>query len=217
MAENDPSTTDKNSSMGMVLFVMAGLVLIAGAVALGWRLSRIKSEQSHTLAVVSPTVTPAPVVAVENAPISKEEREEVLKRIDLMPNVSAESKEKLYAYVDRAHGMKRLLTVSFEAGRTVVPEKEAARIEKASKQAPFSTMAHDPAAVFVVLGFADRHGDEKKSMLVSTERATSVLDFLQKRCAIRNAIQTVPMGSPQLFDPKGGVENRVAEIWAVLP
>jgi hypothetical protein len=44
-----------------------------------------------------------------------------------------------------------------------------------------------------------------------------VMELLQQRCGIRNVIQTVPMGGPQLFDPQGALENRVAEIWAVLP
>jgi outer membrane protein OmpA-like peptidoglycan-associated protein len=215
MAENDSLTTGKTSGAVVFLFVIVSLMLIAGAVALGWRLSRIKNEPAPMIAKASPA--PAPDLPPENPAISKTEREEVLKRIDLMPNVSAESKEKLYAYVDKAHGMERLLTVSFEAGRTVVSEKESARIERAAKQPPFSTMARDPSAVFVVLGYADRRGDEKKNLLVSTERATSVLELLQKRCGVRNAIQTVPMGSPELVDPQGVTEIRVAEIWAVLP
>jgi len=214
MADDDPSTTDKSSRVGFILFFLVGLVLLFGAVALGWRLSRIKSDAP---AVVAVSPTPAPEAPPENTTVSSAERQEVLKRIDLVPNVSAENKEKLYAYVDRAHGMKRLLTVSFETGRTRVSEKETVRVEHASKQPPFATMARDAGAIFVVLGYADQRGDEKKNLLVSTERAASVMELLQQRCGVHNVIQTVPMGSPRLFDPKGALENRVAEIWAVLP
>ena len=122
------------------------------------------------------------------------------------------------SYVDRAQNLRRLLTVSFEKGRTHLTEKEMARVVKESKQMPFAGMVRDPSAIFVVLGYADqRGGDEKKSMLLSTTRATSVMELLRKQCGVQNVIQTVPMGSPPLFDPKDAAENRVAEIWTLQP
>ena len=57
----------------------------------------------------------------------------------------------------------------------------------------------------------------KKNLQLSTERATSVMDLLRKQCGVHNVIQTVPMGSPLLFDPKNPGENRVAEIWTLVP
>jgi outer membrane protein OmpA-like peptidoglycan-associated protein len=141
----------------------------------------------------------------------------VLKRIDLMPNVTAENKERLYAYVEHAQKLQRLLTVSFETGRTKVSEKETARVVKVSKQMPFAGVIHDPAAIFVVLGYADQRGEEKKNVQISTVRATSVMELLRKHCGVQNVIQTVPMGSPELFNPKDPAENRVAEIWTIQP
>ena len=199
----------------MVLFAIVGLLLLAGAVALGWKLSRVRNEVAP---MISATPVPvAPAAPPENTAISSVERQEVLKRIDLMPNVTAENKEKLYAEVEHAQGLKRLQTVAFEPGRARISEKEAARLARASKQEPFITMARNASSIFVVLGYADRHGDEKKNLQLSTERATSVTELLRKQCGVQSLIQTVPMGSPHLFDPKGVLENRVAEIWAVLP
>ncbi|MEI9895994.1 MAG: OmpA family protein [Chthoniobacter sp.] len=215
MAENDPSATTKSSGSsgaGWVLFAAVGLALLFGAVVLGWKLSRLKNDLNPIV-----SATPAPVAPPEKTSVTTAERQEVLKRIDLMPNVTAENKERLYAYVERAQGLQRLLTVSFETGRTRVSDKEIARVVKESKQPPFSEMARDPAAIFVVLGYADQRGDEKKNLQISLTRTTSVMELLRKQCAVQNVIQTVPMGSPQLFDPKDQAENRVAEIWAVQP
>jgi len=213
MAENDPSATNKSSGTGFVLFAAVGLALLFGAVLLGWKLSRVKND----LKPIVSTATPPPAAPPEKNTVTTAERQEVLKRIDLMPNVTAENKERLYAYVEHAKGLQRLLTVSFETGRTHLPDKEVTRVIRESKQMPFAGIVRDPAAIFVVLGYADQRGDEKKNLQISTTRGTSVMDVLRKQCGVHNVIQTVPMGSPQLFDPKDPAENRVAEIWALQP
>lgn len=214
MAEKDPSATSKSSGAGLFLFAAVGLILLFGAVVLGWKLSRPKLDLQSITTPAAPT---PPLAPPEKSSVTPEERQAVLKRIDLMPNVSAENKERLYAYVEHAQKLQRLLTVSFETGRTKISEKETARLVKESKLAPFATMARDPAAIFVVLGYADQRGDEKKNLQISNTRASSVMDLLRKQCGVQNVIQTVPMGSPQLFDPKDPAENRVAEIWTVQP
>ena len=215
MAEKDPSKTSTPSSgTGLILFFVAGLALVFVAVVIGWKLSRPKLDSKPFVAA---TPIPAPEAPPEKPSVTSAERQEVLKRIDLMPNVTAENKERLYAYVERAQNLQRLLTVSFETGRTRVSEKETARVVKESKVVPFAKMVRDPAAIFVVLGYADQHGDEKKNLQISTARASSVMDLLRKQCGVQNVIQTVPMGSPLLFDPKNPGENRVAEIWTLVP
>jgi len=215
MPANDPSATPNPSSSGPGVFLLAalGLLLLFGAVVLGWKLSRPKLD---SLPVVVAT-TPAPVAPPEKTLVTSAERQEVLKRIDLMPNVTAETKERLYAYVDHAQNLQRLLTVAFETGRTRVSERETARVVKGCKQKPFTGLAQNPAAIFVVLGYADARGEEKRNLQISTDRASTVMELLRKHCGVQNVIQTVPMGSPKLFNPKDPAENRVAEVWAVLP
>lgn len=215
MAEQDPSKSSTPSSgAGLFLFFAVGLALAFVAVVIGWKLSRPRLDSKP---IVTATPTPAPEAPPEKPAVTSAERQEVLKRIDLMPNVTAENKERLYGYVEHAQNLQRLLTVSFETGRTRVSEKETTRVIKESKAAPFVKMARDPATIFVVLGYADQHGDEKKNLQLSTARATSVMDLLRKQCGVQNVIQTVPMGSPLLFDPKNPSENRVAEIWTLVP
>lgn len=214
MSENDPSATSKSSGAGLFLCAAIGLVLLSCAVVLGWKLSRPKLDLKP---IATPAVPTPPMAPPEKSSVTPEERQEVLKRIDLMPNVSAENKERLYAYVEHAQKLQRLLTVTFETGRTKLSEKETGRVVKESKQTAFAAMARDPAAIFVVLGYADQRGDEKKNLQISNTRAMSVMDLLRKQCAVQNVIQTIPMGSPKLFDPKDPAENRVAEIWTVQP
>jgi outer membrane protein OmpA-like peptidoglycan-associated protein len=215
MPKNDPSasTNPPSSGPGAFLFAAVGLVLLFGAVMLGWKLSRPKLD----LPSVASATSPAPVAPPEKTQVTDVERREVLQRIDLMPNVTAETKERLYGYVEHAQNLQRLLTVAFETGRTRVSERETARVAKMSKQKSFAGMAQNPAAIFVVLGYADARGEEKRNVQISTDRASSVMDLLRKHCGVQNVIQTVPMGSPKLFNPKDPAENRVAEVWAVLP
>jgi outer membrane protein OmpA-like peptidoglycan-associated protein len=209
--------------MTLALFIVVGLVLLAGAVLLGRKLSRPRADVVPVVAAATaaPAPTPASAAGPEAPPeektISKEERQEVLKRVDLIPNLPASTKERIYGIVEHSQNLQRMLTVTFETGRTRLSEKEAVRLVKESKQPAFTAMTRDPTAVFVVLGYADKSGDEKKNLQLSTTRAASVMDLLRKQCGVQNMIHTVPMGSPELFDPKDPAENRVAEIWTLQP
>src|SRR5207248_8618246 len=109
------------------------------------------------------------------------ERQEVLKRIDQMPNVSAANKERLYVYVERAQNLSRLMSVSFEHGGTQLTEMAIKKIVEESRGAEFARQARDSAVVFVVLGYADKKGEEKKNLQVSLDRAGHVMDILRKR------------------------------------
>ena len=217
MATNDPSATTRSASSGLgtFLFAVVGLLLVFGAVVIGWKLSHPQVEEKPVLATATPTLSP--VAPPEKSTVTAAERLEVLKRIDLMPSVTAEDKERLYVYVEHARNLQRLLTVSFPLGRTHISEKEIARVAKESKKSAFTAMVRDSTSVFVVLGYADQRGEEKKNVQISTERASNVMDLLRKHCGVQNDIRTVPMGSPKLFNPKDPAENRVAEIWAVVP
>src|ERR1700756_1569413 len=82
------------------------------------------------------TLTPSttPVVEASGTPLSfditlpeiAEVKRLVLKRIDLMPNVTQQNKDRLYSAVDRARGMGRLFTISFETSFTKVTPQDVA-------------------------------------------------------------------------------------------
>jgi len=142
---------------------------------------------------------------------------EVLKRIDLVPGLSGEEKDKLYVEVDRARAMGRVITVPFASGRTTLDEASIAAIGDKLTLGPIRKLTDDPTVVFVVLGYADKNGDPKENLQISQTRAEAVLSVLKSRYNIMNIMHAVGMGGSEMFDSQNLDKNRVAEIWAVLP
>ena len=142
---------------------------------------------------------------------------EVLARIDLMPRLTPEEKDKLYVQVERARGMGKIVTIPFGTGKVTVGPAEVAALEEKLKLPQIQKFAEDLTVVFVVLGFADKKGDEKKNLAISLQRADSVVKTLKDRGAIMNVTHAVGMGSSDMFDAKDLGKNRVVEVWAVLP
>jgi outer membrane protein OmpA-like peptidoglycan-associated protein len=144
-------------------------------------------------------------------------KSEVLKRIDLMPTISADNKDKLYMSVERARQMGRLLTIPFDSGRISMSSGDVEKLRVSLQEPQIAKLMSDPTAVFVILGFADTKGDEQKNIKISEQRADSVLRALKEKCGVINVMHSVGMGGSTLFDAAGTEKNRVAEIWVVLP
>jgi outer membrane protein OmpA-like peptidoglycan-associated protein len=142
---------------------------------------------------------------------------EVLSRIDLMPELSPEEKDKLYVQVERARSMGKIITIPFGSGRSSVGASEIAAVGEKIKLPQIQKFADDPTVVFVVLGFADKKGDAKQNLAISTQRADSVVKALKERLGVMNVTHAVGMGSSEMFDAKNLDKNRVVEVWAVLP
>ena len=206
---------EEGAALLRVAVGMIWLAVIVLAVALGWKLSRGSSPASSS-AMEQPTPA-ANVVNTANSGVDSAQRQEVLKRIDAMPNVTAANKEHLYAYVERAQRISRVLNVNFERGKTKLGEAAIKKIVEESRRPEFANQARDPAVVFVILGFADKKGNEKSNLQVSLNRAEDITEILRKHCGMLNVMQTVPMGVSDLFNPQDPAGNRVVEVWAVLP
>lgn len=142
---------------------------------------------------------------------------EVLSRIDVMPDLSPEEKDKLYVQVERARGMGRIITIPFASGKTSVGASEIVAVAEKLQLPQIQKFAEDPTVVFVVLGFADRVGDPKKNQAISLQRAESVVKALKDRAGVMNVTHAVGMGSSEMFDAQNLDKNRVVEVWAVLP
>ena len=142
---------------------------------------------------------------------------EVLARIDLMPRLNPEEKDKLYVQVERARGMGKIIAIPFATGKISVGPGELAALQEKLSLPQIQKFTEDPTVVFVVLGFADKKGDEKKNLTISLQRADAVAKTLKDRCAIMNVIHAVGMGSSDIFDAQDFAKNRVVEVWAVLP
>jgi outer membrane protein OmpA-like peptidoglycan-associated protein len=149
---------------------------------------------------------------------NKQVKDDVLKRIDLMPTISSDNKDKLYMSVDHARQMGKILTIPFPSGHVAVSPSDIDQLRSSLASAQLQPLTQDPTCVFVVLGFADMKGDEKANLHISTERAQSVLNALRDHCGILNVMHSVGMGGSTLFgNEKDAERNRVVEIWAVLP
>jgi outer membrane protein OmpA-like peptidoglycan-associated protein len=183
---------------------------------------------SPTTSVTPPTATPAqaetsPNVAPPSEPkitseaASDQVRQDVLNRVDKIPNLSAEKKDRLYVSVQRARDMRKIIEIPFASGQVQMPTVSGPQVKKLLDDPAIVKFRDDLTAVFVVLGFADSKGDEKTNFAISEKRAKSVVDYLEKQCQIRNVTHAVPMGGTNLVDKNNAAKNRVAEIWAVLP
>jgi outer membrane protein OmpA-like peptidoglycan-associated protein len=192
-------------------------------------------------ATPTPTETPSPVATPTPAPSSNTAptpvadsagqtidldvnlpeiaavKREVLKRIDLMPNVSAQNKDRLYGAVDRARGMGRLFSVSFETSLTKISPEEIASMKAQLDHPQIKKFLDDPTLVLVILGYADKQGDDQKNLDISNGRAQAVMDALRDQVGVQNVMHVVPMGGTDLLDAKQLAKNRIVEVWAVLP
>jgi outer membrane protein OmpA-like peptidoglycan-associated protein len=180
---------------------------------------------------VKQTTTPVPEPETLVAPITRPDRinldlanhenkqaqDEVLKRIDLMPTISQANKDKLYASVHRARSMGLVLTIPFAAGRISLTTAQVADLRSELEKPEIMNLRDDPTAVFVVLGYADPTGDERKNLDISQHRADGVLEAMHDKCGVGNVMHAVAMGGQKLLDARSLERNRVVEVWAVLP
>ncbi len=144
-------------------------------------------------------------------------KSEVLSRIDVMPDLAPEEKDKLYVQVERARGMGKIITIPFSSGKIAIGSTEIAAMAEVIKLPQIQKFADDPTVVFVVLGYADKKGDAKKNQAISLQRAESVVKALKDRGGVMNVTHGVGMGSSEMFDAQNLDKNRVVEVWAVQP
>jgi len=164
-----------------------------------------------------PEAPPAAPVATDE-PASDAVKKEVLARIDKMPGLTPEKKDRLYNSVQRAREMRKIVEIRFASGQTDIPPNFAPEVKKLLEADEVQKKFRDDlTAVFVVLGFADSKGNEQSNLKVSEARAKSVVKFMENNCGVKNVTHDVAMGSTSLVDKNNTAKNRVAEIWAVLP
>ena len=158
---------------------------------------------------------------VQPAPLSKTAveaaRQDVLKRINAMPKLSADEKQRLTEKMETARSMERLFVVRFATGQTSVSKTAVDALVQKFKSKEVQNKISDPTVVFVVAGYADTAGDPKKNLQLSEQRAESVSKFLKERTNLLNVVHSVGMGSTDLLDSKRTDPNRAVEIWAVAP
>jgi outer membrane protein OmpA-like peptidoglycan-associated protein len=161
----------------------------------------------------SPAKPDLDIKKVENQQV----RDEVLKRIDVMPKLTQANKDKLYNSVQRAKEMGLIMTIPFASGVARLPGSEIPALRAQLDKPEIARLRGDSTYVFVVLGYADPKGDEGKNLQISQTRADSVLEAMRDKCGVGNVMHAVAMGGSKLLDSQNLEKNRVVEVWAVLP
>ncbi len=144
-------------------------------------------------------------------------RQDVIKRIDQMPNLTQEQKNRLYSSVDRARGMGAILIVPFADGRKTLAQAEGQILVNAIQSAGIKKLTEDPTLVFVILGYTDKKGDPKTNEKTSIDRAESVLATMRDKGGVANVMYAVGMGGAEVLNKETVGNNRLVEVWAVFP
>lgn len=144
-------------------------------------------------------------------------RQDVIKRIDQMPNLSPDQKNKLYSSVDRARGMGAVLIVPYGDGRKTLSPNEGQILVNALQSPGIKKLTEDPTLVFVVLGYTDKKGDSKAQEKISIDRAENVVALMREKGGVSNVMYPVGMGSAEILNKENVPSNRLVEVWAVFP
>jgi serine/threonine protein kinase len=144
-------------------------------------------------------------------------KEDVVKRINALPGLTAEKKASLIGKMNKARSMERLTVVQFDIGQSALRKAAADEMVKAFNKPEMRDELSDPTIVLVVAGYADAAGQPDKNLRISQERAENVSKILKEKAKLLNAMQTIGMGGTELLDSKRPDQNRAVEIWAVVP
>ena len=174
------------------------------------------SNTNTNTANTTPDVPPGPATS-EDSPITPDIRKEVLARIDEMPDLTPDKKDRLYTAVLRARDMRKVIEIPFGSGQSKIQNPATDQVKTLMSSGAITKFRDDLTAIFVVLGFADSKGSKDSNLAISRERANSVKEHLERNCGVKNIIHSVPMGSTTLVDKSNSAKNRIVEIWAVLP
>jgi outer membrane protein OmpA-like peptidoglycan-associated protein len=172
----------------------------------------------HPKPVPTPVGTVSPLPLVVSDPDEEERtRREVLIRIDLMRSLTNDEKDKLYAQVERAQGFKKIAVIPFAEKSAVAGATQIGGLVKILREPSLQKLLSDPTVALIVVGYADKRGDEAKNLEISKDRAESVVAALKENMDMTNVVHAVGMGGQDLFDQTDAKKNRVVEVWAAQP
>jgi outer membrane protein OmpA-like peptidoglycan-associated protein len=161
------------------------------------------------------TGAPMPVPSADSKEVD-DTRQEVLKRIDLMPDLSQKEKDQLYAQVERARGFSKIGVVPFSTAKSALGASQIEAVAQQIRNPKIQQLLQDPTVVLVMVGYADKQGDQVKNREISRTRAEAVVKAIKDRLNPMNIMHAVGMGGQDLFGTTLD-KNRVVEIWAVQP
>jgi len=169
------------------------------------------------LPIPSPTsqATPPPVVA--NAQEEDATRGEVLKRIDLIRELTSKEKDFLYSQVERARGFTKLAIIPYGFGQLWPDSFQTNYLLENLSKPEIAKIFEDPTVVLVLAGYSDLKGSDERNLEVSRSRAENLIKLLHRKTKITNLMRAVGIGGSDLFDKIHLEKNRVVEIWVVRP
>jgi outer membrane protein OmpA-like peptidoglycan-associated protein len=144
-------------------------------------------------------------------------RQDVLKRIDLMPGLSDTEKDKLYVQVQRARGFTKIGIVRFTQAGTMPSTAQTAGLVTDLNEPGLRKLLADPTVILIMVGYADKQGEEAKNVEISRSRAENMIKALREKTDLVNIMHAVGMGGQDIFDPSNLDKNRLVEVWAVQP
>jgi serine/threonine protein kinase len=144
-------------------------------------------------------------------------KEDVIKRINALPGVTADKKANLIDKMQKARSMERLTLIPFDARQATLRRTAVDDLLKAFALPEMRDKLSDPTTILVVAGYADTAGRADLNLRISQERAENISRILKEQAKLPNAIQTIGMGGTELLDSKRPGENRAVEVWAVVP
>ncbi len=108
-------------------------------------------------------------------------RQEVLKRIDLMRVLTDADKDKLYAQVERARAFTKIAIIPFTQNRTIAGTAQVDGLIKKLNEPDLQKILADPTVALIMVGYADKKGEETKNLDISRSRAESVVKALKEK------------------------------------
>jgi outer membrane protein OmpA-like peptidoglycan-associated protein len=236
----------QRSSFTLVIGICVAAVLLLAIGAILWtlgttpkrhplvvELTPTPAPMPTTQETPEPTPTPTPIPTPTQAPTPEvvstpenldltgadleEVKREILKRIELQPTATRAQKDRAYAIVQSARGMGRVVIISFATAITSLPAQDIASVQSQVAQPRVQKLLEDPTLLLVILGYADKQGNDQRNIDLSLGRAQTVAEILRTKCGILNVMYPIPMGGTDLFDPREFSKNRVVEVWAIKP
>ncbi len=144
-------------------------------------------------------------------------KEDVVRRINAIPGITAQKKTNLIEKMQKARSMERLAVIPFDNGRSTLRRAATDELLKVFDTPEMRDKLSDPTTILVVAGYADPGGNADLNLRISQARAENVSRILKEQSKLLNAMQTIGMGGTALLDNKQPGQNRAVEIWAVVP
>jgi outer membrane protein OmpA-like peptidoglycan-associated protein len=144
-------------------------------------------------------------------------KREILRRIEMQPTATRAQKDRVYQIVEKAKGMGRVAVIPFATANINLPPQDIASVQNQVSQERVRRILEDPTLLLVVLGYADKQGNDQRNIDLSLGRAQTVTQILKDKCGVLNVMYPIPMGGTDMFDQQQFSKNRIVEVWAVAP